>query len=94
MSVIPKMSKRGYVRVDPNPSKDAVLWWYCREFSDGFIYARGGAVATAREARRLIRECDEASLVVHASISLRPEGVMDSDGNVTPISYASSGMRE
>lgn len=81
------MRRQGYVRLTPNKRDDAVYWWFIREFSDGFVYADGGYVAKAREARKKIREGDGRAAVVRRRLQDRPVGRLMPDGSIDPFDY-------
>jgi len=81
------MILQGYVRVWPDERPDAVQWWYVRRFDDGYVFARGGNVAKAREARRQIDSCYQWASLEHERWIRRPVGRLKSDGSIEPAQY-------
>lgn len=50
----------GYERLQITPHPEAVRWWYW-ETREGYVFARGGRVATSRLARRAIAQAQHES---------------------------------
>lgn len=80
------MMMQGYKRLTPYSRPDAVIWWYVREFDDGFVFARGGRVATNRQARREIRVAYDESAREHQAVLDRPVAILDGE-NLIPVNY-------
>lgn len=78
---------QGYVRVTPHNRPDAVVWWYTHEYPDGFVFARGGSVRKARDARREIRNATSQADAEHRRYIERPTYRLLADGSLEPIDY-------
>lgn len=78
---------QGYVRVHPDERPDAVIWWFVREFPDGFVYARGGETDKARHARKAIRDCWGHATATHRRWLERPTHRLMPDGSLNEIDY-------
>lgn len=78
---------QGYVRVHPDNRPDAVIWWYVRTYDDGFVFARGGSVRKARNARREIRQASTQAIIEHNRYIERPNYRLLPDGSLEPIDY-------
>lgn len=74
----------------PDYAEDAVSWWFVRVFYDGFAYARGGRVRSARLARKTIKEAWDASLAEHSAYKHRFTHRLGKDGELIPIELAES----
>lgn len=77
---------QGYKRLTPYESDDAVAWWYIHMFNDGYVFARGGRVATNRLARKAIRDASDHAARDHRSFTERPVAILDGE-NVLPVDY-------
>lgn len=79
------MNAQGHIRLagqGHNPL--AVQWWFFRDYEDGWAFARGGRVATTRQARKAIRDAaNECSRERHYFES-RPTHEMLDDGSLVP----------
>ena len=90
-------TESGWVRLIPGYSEVAVSWWFVRSFHDGFTYARGGRVRSARAARRTIKDHWQASIAEHNAFKNRRTHALGDDGQLIPLDLAMSGsmrMRE
>lgn len=78
---------RGYQRLAPPNvmQDDAVRWWYVRTTEDGFVFARGGNVATTRDARHIIASMEGAFQYEYTRWRKRPTQRLETDGSLTAI---------
>jgi hypothetical protein len=77
---------QGYKRLTPYSRPDAVAWWFVREFDDGFVFARGGRVATNRQARHAIDDAYGESKAEHRAFVERPVAILDGE-DIIPVNY-------
>ena len=87
------VTNAGYQRINPRMAPDAVIWWYVREYEDGFVFARGGRCRTTREARHILNEqmpklCESE----YAAFVNRPVAWMMDDGSLWPVDYGPYGI--
>lgn len=79
------MTDSGWVRLTPRFALDGVTWWFYRSWDDGFSYARGGRVRSARAARKMLRQCWDASQREHRAFLERPEFALGEKGQLVPL---------
>ena len=84
------MTNSGWVRLVPDFHPEAVTWWFYRCFDDGFCFARGGRVRSAREARRSIDACWDESITEHRLALDRPYHELGAKGELLPLNLATS----
>lgn len=79
------LRRQGYTRIIPQQHPEAVAWWYAEDFGDGFVFARGGRVATSRKARSEIHVAQIRARVEHAEWERRPRFSLAPDGELVPL---------
>lgn len=79
------MTKSGYARLVPHHDEEAVTWWFYRDFDDGFAYARGGRLRSARQARKAIDAAWNASIAEHKRWLNRRTHELGKNGELVPI---------
>jgi hypothetical protein len=80
------MMMQGYKRLTPFSKPDAVIWWFVREYEDGFVFARGGRVRTNRLARSELMAAYGESQREYQAFLDRPVAILDGE-NLIPVNY-------
>lgn len=82
------MTESGWVRLVPYYQPEAVAWWFFKRYDDGFCFARGGRVRSARVARKAIKAAWEESGRDRQHFRTRPEYTLGPEGELVPLKLA------
>ena len=82
------MTESGWVRLVPYYQPEAVAWWFFKRFDDGFCFARGGRVRSARQARKAIRQAHLEVSRDRQHWRTRPEYTLGTEGELVPLELA------